>query len=280
MVRTKGFDSVDVLYIDSLSQSFWLDVVNYRKAVYRVADYNPHFEKYTPAMRTLEKEMARRADLVVYPSQNLKNYVSDLGARRSYCLPNGVDFEHFATPMVAPAEYEALPGPVAVYVGVMPYWFHFDWLRQAARVLPEVSFVLIGPDDLAKYEFNGIANIHLLGLKNYATLPAFLQHANVGLMPFDLAKNPAGVNVLNPQKLYSYLASGLPVVSADWEEIRTVNSPAILCASAEQFIKGIRQALSDPGDPKSLRRYASKFDWNQRVPELLSVLARTDKACA
>src|SRR5262249_51909152 len=36
MVRSKGFGQVDLLYIDSLSQTFWLDAVNYGKAVYRV----------------------------------------------------------------------------------------------------------------------------------------------------------------------------------------------------------------------------------------------------
>jgi glycosyltransferase involved in cell wall biosynthesis len=277
IVRSKGFDSVDLLYIDSLSQSFWLDVLTYKKAVYRVADYNPHFEKYTPALRTLEREMAQRVDLVVYPSHNLKGYVEELGARRSYCLPNGVDFEHFAKEQSLPDEYKELRGPIAVYMGVMPYWFHFDWVRQAAQALAEVSFVLIGPTDLACHEFKGLPNIHLLDVKAYETLPAYLQHAQVGLMPFDIAKNPAGVNVLNPQKLYAYLACGLPVVSADWEEIRRVNSPARLCETADQFIAGIGQALAERGDPKSFRQYASGFDWKHRVPELLGAFTTSER---
>jgi glycosyltransferase involved in cell wall biosynthesis len=280
LVRSKGFDSVDLLYLDSLSQSFWLDEISYKKAVYRVADYNPHFEKYTPAMRTLEMEMAQRVDLVVYPSQNLKGYVEELGARRNYCLPNGVDFEHFAKKQALPDEYKKLRGPIAVYMGVMPYWFHFDWVRQAAQALPEVSFVLIGPKDLARVELKNLANVHLLDVKAYETLPGYLQHAQIGLMPFDITKNPGGVNVLNPQKLYAYLASGLPVVSADWEEIRGVNSPARLCETPEQFIAGIRQALAAPGDPRSYRRYASGFDWNQRVPELLAALGWAERDCA
>ena len=45
-----------------------------------------------------------------------------------------------------PAEYQRMRGPIAVYVGVIPDWFHFDWLRQAAVQIPDMSFVLIGPD--------------------------------------------------------------------------------------------------------------------------------------
>ena len=53
-VHRHGFGSVDLLYMDSLCQSFWLDSVAYRHSVFRVADYNPHFEKYTPATRRIE----------------------------------------------------------------------------------------------------------------------------------------------------------------------------------------------------------------------------------
>ncbi|MFL5242684.1 MAG: glycosyltransferase [Gemmataceae bacterium] len=274
LVRGKGFGQVDLLYIDSLCQSFWLDVLEYQQAVYRVADYNPHLEKYTPAAERLERQMAQRVDLVIYPSQNLQGYAEALGARRSFCLPNGVDFEHFASnPLPLPIEYQHLRRPIAVYVGVMPYWFNFDWVRQAARALPEVAFVLIGPDDLAREEFKGLENIHLLGLKDYTAMPAYLQHAQVGLMPFDFKKNPAGVGVLNPQKFYAYLACGLPVVSADWQEIRRLGGPARLCKTADQFINATQSALAAPGDADIYRRYAAGFDWKSRIPMLLNALS-------
>ena len=146
-VRNQGFASVDLLYLDSPRQAFWLDAVSWRQSVYRVADYNPHFEKFTPATRIMEEELARRVDLVVYPSRQLQGYAEQLGARRAMLLANGVDYEHFACPAaVMPAEYRQMRGPIAVYVGVIPAWFHFDWLRQAAERIPEMSFVLIGPD--------------------------------------------------------------------------------------------------------------------------------------
>jgi glycosyltransferase involved in cell wall biosynthesis len=174
--------------------------------------------------------------------------------------------------MPSPPEYHRLRRPIAVYVGVMPFWFNFDWVRQAARALPEVAFVLIGPDDLAREEFKGQENIHLLGLKDYVALPAYLQHAQVGLMPFDFKKNPAGVGVLNPQKFYAYLACGLPVVSADWQEIRRLGGPARLCKTADQFIEATRGALAAPGDANAYRRYAASFDWKSRIPMLLNAL--------
>jgi glycosyltransferase involved in cell wall biosynthesis len=272
-VHRRGFAQVDLLYIDSLYQQFWLDSVTYRHAIFRVADYNPHFEKYTPAARRAEEEMAQRADLVLYPSRALEDYVAELGARRRLLFPNGADFEHFAgPPMPAPPEYAAIRRPIAVYLGVIPEWFHFDWVARAARELPSVSFVLIGPERLARRRLGGLPNVHLLGCRDYAIVPAYLQHAQVGLMPFDAGNNPDAVKVLNPQKMYAYFACGLPVVSASWEEVRGLGSPARLCSTGEEFVRELRQALADPGGAETYRRYASRFSWRQRATTLIQAL--------
>ncbi len=273
LVAARGFGEVDLLYIDSLHQGFWLDVVRSRRSVYRVPDYNPHFVKYTPAARVLEQELARRADLVVYPSRQLRPYVEELGATRTLFLANGVDYLHFAGgPHPRPPEYADVRGPIAVYVGVIPEWFQFAWIRRAATECPEMTFVLIGPERLARRRLGDLANVRVLGVRPYATVPGFLQHADVGLMPFDVALNPRGVEVLQPQKLYSYLASGLPVVSADWENLRALDSPARRCVTAEEFVATLRATLAAPGDAEAYRRYAARFDWGRQVTFLLEQL--------
>jgi glycosyltransferase involved in cell wall biosynthesis len=268
----RGFGKVDLLYIDSLHQSFWLDAIEYKHSVYRVADYNPQFEKYTPATHAGEQAMARRVDLVLYPSQALKGYVDDLGPARSLSFPNGVDFAHYTEPAAAPREYRDLPRPIAVYLGVIPEWFHFGWVRAAAQALPHVSFVLVGPEKLARERLGDLPNVHALGLRDYAGVAGYLQHADVGLAPFDREQNPRGVSVLNPQKLYAYFAAGIPVVCSDWDEVRRLNSPAHICTTAEEFIAGIKVALAERGDPAAYRGFASGYDWAACVQKLLDAL--------
>jgi len=274
LARRQGFGHVDLLYLDSLFQSFWLDALDYGQAVFRVTDYYPQYEKYCPAAHAEEQKIAQQADLVVYPSPQLQSYVTALGARRAVCLPNGVDYEHFARrPQPVPPEYRALQQPIAVYVGVIPAWFHFDWVRQAAIALPDMAFVLIGPDRLARAELGQLPNVHILGLRDYALVPGYLQHATVGIIPFDIEQDSAAVHAINPQKLYAYFAAGLPVVSADWQAIRELATPAGLCASAADFIVGLRAAVQQPGDTEARRRFARTFDWHQRVTTLLDELA-------
>jgi glycosyltransferase involved in cell wall biosynthesis len=272
LVRRRGFSAVDLLYLDSTQQSCWLDLVEHRRSVYRVADWNPQFAKYTAATERIEREIARRVDLVVYPSRQLGAYAASLGAIPTMFLPNGVDFAHYQTPRPRPPEYAKIPHPIAVYMGVIPEWFHFDAIRKAAAALPKVSFVLIGPPGIARTRLAGLANVHLLGTRDYDVLPGFLQHAEVGLMPFDAERNPEGVAALNPQKMLAYFACGLPVVSTSWTEIRSWSTPARLSESADDFGAGVREAIRDRGDAEALRRFAASSSWDVRLDTLLAEL--------
>ena len=160
LVAARGFADVDLLYIDSMHQSFWLDLVCHRRSVYRVPDYNPHFEKYTAAAAAAEQEMAQRVDLVVYLRHNSFSLtLKRLAARQSLLLVNGVDYAHFAgQSLPRPSEYRALHGAIAIYVGVIPDWFHFDWLRHAAAAqLPGNGLRTHRPGSLARERLSALA---------------------------------------------------------------------------------------------------------------------------
>jgi glycosyltransferase involved in cell wall biosynthesis len=135
-----------------------------------------------------------------------------------------------------------------------------------------MAFVLIGPDKLARARLAGLSNVYSLGVRPYATIPSYLQHAHVGLMPFNVDVNPRGVEVLQPQKLLAYFASGLPVVSSDWKNLRDLGSPAHLCGSAEQFVNTLRSAASRTVGTASLRSYAARFNWDRQTSLLLEQL--------
>src|SRR5207253_7075817 len=105
--------------------------------------------------------------------------------------------------------------------------------------------VKISPDDLPRR-----ANLHYLGGKSYAELPAYLGSWDVALMPF--AINEA-TRFISPTKTPEYLAGGLPVVSTPITDVvRHYGDLAAvkIADTAPAFIDACEMALRMTGDPK------------------------------
>jgi glycosyltransferase involved in cell wall biosynthesis len=247
--------------------------VRHRKAIYRIADQYSAFKKFSQSMSELEKELAKWVDVVVYAAQSLEGHVKSLAPRAMVHLPNGVNFNHFSKERMKPSDFAAIPKPIAVYVGAMDVWFDWDLINYSAERLPEVSFVLIGPDEHGKKLIRPRRNLWLLGSRPYDELPGYLQHADVGLIPFDVINHEPLVRTIHPLKLYEYLASGLPVVAVGWEELQHLESPATLGRTPDEFVAGIRKAIVTPPERKSLQRYASDKDWSRTVQRIIEVTA-------
>jgi glycosyltransferase involved in cell wall biosynthesis len=269
-IARHGFFDVDLLFMSSHFQPFWLDAVRYRRSVYRVADLNEGFPGYTAGAAAVETGIASRVDLVVTAAHTLAEPARRLGAREVMPLPNGIAFRDFSQrPLEAPREYRALKGPIAVYVGAFGPWVDLELIERCALALPHVQFVLIGPTDDFQGHWASIANVHPIGPRSRAELPAYLHHAQVGLIPFDRSGHPELVDHVHPLKLYEYLACGLPVVSTDSAEMRAFAHPATLCAQGPEFVAAISRALDCPGNPEDRIAFAAGADWQGRVAQLL-----------
>jgi hypothetical protein len=273
VVGEKDFLEVDLLWINSTAHGFWLDKIQYKQSILRIADNSTGFSRFTSQMASAEREMAKKVDLVVYTAHSLKDYVEDLNPKATLFLPNGVDFKHFQNgDENMPADFNDIHAPIVIYVGAMEEWFDFELVKYAAKNLPTVSFVLIGPDYLSKARkhFATIENVYLLGRKQYQEIPSYLRNANVGIIPFDVANHSNLVNSINPIKLFEYFASGLQVVSVEWEELINLGSPAKLCKTRDEFVEAIISVLGNPPPKENLIDYARGQDWYQRFRLLKS----------
>jgi glycosyltransferase involved in cell wall biosynthesis len=273
VLAERGFERVDLLYIDTVVQRFWLDAVDHRKSVQRIGDRMSGFSAFTGRMLELEGEIARSVDLVAYTSSGLEPHVRSLGARRWLHLPNGVEVSHFTDgPRDVPDDLSGIRRPIAIYVGAMDEWFDFHAVETAAIELPGVSFVLIGPDSPARDRLATLPNLHLLGPRPFVDLPRYLHNSDVGLIPFDVAGHTELVNDIHPLKLYEYLACGLPVVATRWRELERLASPALLVDDGGAIAGAISHALDRPPDRDASIRFATAADWSGRLQVLLGAL--------
>lgn len=269
-VQQQGFGQVDLLMLDSIYQPFWLDVIAYKKSVFRIADHNAGFWGYGRGARASEDKIIQKSDCVVTASHAMQTLATARGAQQVMYLPNGVDFQRFNTGMPEkPIEYRALKGPIAVYVGVIAEWVDLTLIEACARARPDVQFVLIGPRVGRTPSLSHFYNIHFMGPRPATQIPAYLRHADVGLIPFRADRFTALIDHINPLKLYEYMAAGLPVVSTCWQELANLNSPAYRCESQASFVTGLSQALQPHHHTEHYRQFARTADWSTRTTALI-----------
>ncbi len=238
ILRRYNFTAVDLLLVDQPIFVGLEKIVSPRITVYRATDL--YREMLGNLLNeTIEKEMANRADFLIGTSQPVLNRLRSLAPDKPISmLENGVDYLFFSKPAMAPPEYAAIPSPRLVYAGALDGRFGYEAVRATAKCLPHANVILIGPygNDAVK-QLGAGNNIHLLGLRKYHQLPAYFQHADIGLLP--LSDHPANAG-RSPMKLFEYGASGLPVVATRTIELTRRKLDFVFLADNEhEFVSHI-----------------------------------------
>lgn len=273
---SKGFGKVDLLYIRDPYQLSILNLIDYDFSIYRIADNDENFSSSHVDFLSLEKSLTSKTNLVLYTARNLKEKVIQLNPENYSYFPNGVDFKHFeADKYSIPEEYKKIDKPIVVYAGSFDFWFDYDLINELALSLPDVAFVLIGPNEKYHHKFLEASNLYLLGPIPHKIIPKFLIHADLGIIPFNVIDYPDLVNSINPIKLYEYMASGLPVIATKWDELVSIQSPAILCSTLGEFINNIQVLLKKKQEKNIYQSFAAMFDWGVLYEQLIEHISES-----
>jgi glycosyltransferase involved in cell wall biosynthesis len=240
------------------------------KVILRLTDNVAEFENSPKVINQLIKTGVNKANQVIVTSKPLIEIMQEkYNATNVSYIPNGVDYSHFATEGIQPDDLKNIPQPRVTYIGAIENWFDCDLLAEVSQAMPEVSFIIIGPirTDISKAE--NLPNVYFLGAKPYKELPNYLQHSDVGAIFF---KRTPLIESVSPIKLYEYMAAGLPVVSIEWNELKLLNSPALLASEKDEFIAALHKVLSEDKDGKVYREYARENSWQKRVDNIEGIL--------
>ncbi len=214
--------------------------------------------------------LSRCAEVVVC-SEGL---AASKGATRPVQLiPNAVDVAHYRAPTGRPPD---LPdGPSAVYVGTLHHdRIDVDLCVAVARALPDgAHLVLVGPNLLGEAATDRLreeGNVVLTGPVGHREVPAYLQHADVLVIPH--AVTPF-TESLDPIKAYEYLAVGRPVVTTPVPGYRLADAPGVTVAAPVALAGAVAMALEGPRLPAGARPPTVDVpDWGERVAAMAEVL--------
>jgi glycosyltransferase involved in cell wall biosynthesis len=275
VARRIGFESPvlwinDVTYAPLIEQTGW-------PSLYDVTDdwlLAPSPPRELERLRRLDAVALAHADEVVVCSSALAR--SRGTARPVTLVPNGVDVDHFRRPRRRPPDLPT--APTAVHVGSLhDARLDVELVAQVADALPQVNVVLVGPDSLGSDSRSLLAsrpNVSLLGARPYEEVPAYLQHADVIIVPHRVTPFTES---LDPIKAYECLAMDTPTVATPVAGFR-IHADVLDVVEGREFAAHVREVLKSPPPPPA--GVGSPVSWEDRVAAFESVLDRVSAYAA
>lgn len=276
-MKKHGFDNPIVWCYSPMSVDA-VDKIPHSALVYDCVDRHSAYKGLidVDTVNRMEEDLAKKCDQVLATAIGLYDTLSSYNPD-AVMLPNGVNFAHFNSgadgKLPIPEDMRDLPRPIIGFSGMLQECIDYAAIEEVAKSRPEWSVVLVGGpmpgvnlDHLKKY-----SNIHFLGMKKYADMPAYIAAFDICLNVFrsgDLAKD------VSPLKFFEYLASGKPVVSTPQPEQVLGYSDAVYISYGSDFVQKCELALSEPDDEKTKQRitYGRACSWEARVREIEELL--------
>jgi glycosyltransferase involved in cell wall biosynthesis len=200
--------------------------------------------------------------------------------------PNGVDLARYVNlpwPEEARAQLQLHPGLTAGFTGHFYAGRGIELLFELARALPSLNFLWVGGTPEAvrewrgKLEAAGLENVTLTGFVENSRLSLYQAAADILLMPYGSAiASSSGqdiAEVINPMKMFEYMAAGRAIITADLPAIREVldESMAVFCPPGDlaSWKTAIMQLTAEAGRRVALaenaRRRVENYTWTARA---------------
>lgn len=194
-----------------------------------------------------------------------------------YYLPNATSWqpgdEKFEGMEAATKDFASLPKPCVGCVGqINSSAYDWDLMEYLSGFLTDVHFIFIGPrfkeaSNMAADRIEAIfarSNVHWLGPRPHAHLPAYLKQCNVLI-------NPLRVNEHNDRRsllrLYDYLTTDRPIVSTAIAEAFNHLPHIHIAKDKEEFRRLLGEALllKAASDLERRREYIAANTWHARA---------------
>lgn len=265
-----NFEALSAL--DLLNLSGWITVYEVRDDMeeFNRVGYSKWFDIQ------LERHVARRAQKVLAVSPRLAQKANLIAGRSDAIVsPNAVsDFLFEAGREYRTLKHQASKsnGRTIGYLGhLTDSWFDWRLVLNVARELSDYEFRIVGHGIPERVEMVLPNNVKYLGPMTHEEFVKEAGGWNVGLIPFKISPLTFGVD---PNKLYEYLALGVPVVSAPMGSVDTAPFTRVY-RTQDELSKAISEqvlTIFTAEDMQLLENYLCKSRWDYRAQQVINIL--------
>lgn len=234
------------------------------QVIYDCMDEWDNFPLVKAPIVEAELRLVHNCDLLVVTSQRLFDKWRDKN-RPMLLARNAADYEFYEQHYLPNNLLSDVKHPIVGYYGAIADWFDLELMIHVAENRPEYTFVLLGGIfDLDVSRLSSLPNVLLLGQQPYDTMPQYLYHFDVCIIPF---KINAITEATDPVKIYEYMCGGKPVVSVALPELESYKELLYLADNQSDFISKLDQALHENNNDLIISRkiFARQNTWGKRV---------------
>jgi teichuronic acid biosynthesis glycosyltransferase TuaH len=229
-------------------------------------------ETYTARHGTrLEQEAIADSDVSLGTSQELTQLISRYSPT-VFCMPNAADFSLFqkanSETLDRPKELIGSSQQVICYTGNIGTRINYELLKKVALRYTDKLLLMVGPisnDSYKEFGLDKLPNVILTGSKDISELPAYLQHSDCLLIPFEYSILTKSIY---PLKINEYLTAGKPVVATAFsKDILDFSDVAYIAETDTDFLDQIELSIKENTLAKAEKRIAKAAHntWQARV---------------
>ncbi|QEH33672.1 Putative teichuronic acid biosynthesis glycosyltransferase TuaH [Aquisphaera giovannonii] len=242
-----------------------------RSLYFNLDDYALYWPRQADRVRELEAALVHAADVTVCVSAHRARCLRSAWpglAGRIHHIPHGTPSAFLSPapnhrPAAAPDDLAALPRPRLGYVGSIESRVDWKLMDRLAKAFPHASIVVVGsippPRESEPWyrdwaAFASRPNVHAIGWRSQAQLPAYYRSFDVILIPY-LTTHPFN-EACSPTKIADGLGAGRPIVATAIPECRLYDHLFDVAEDADGFLEAVARIVSnDSDDGRSAARH-------------------------
>lgn len=198
--------------------------------------------------------------------ENQLYFEEKLGVHDVHLIKNGVN-ENFAQDCSEiPEDMKKIQKPIIGFGGKITYLLDTELINYVVEDNPTLNFVFVG-QVLDKTVFSKIkkrGNVYFLGDKTYDIYPCYVNHFDVGIIPYRIKENQHGGDSI---KAYEYLQAGKTVIGTCGNGLTDLSDYLYLAEDKYKFSNYLKSDLA------TKRPFnAKEFSWKSKAKRILSII--------